>query len=248
MTENCLNCGHKLADGDIFCALCGQKHSKKSGTVREFLVDFLGDYFTFDSKIFRSLIPLVLKPGFLTTEYLNGKRVSYIPPLRLYIFISIIFFIIFKISNPFSGSVVDKENIMSQDMIDYYVDHHLHKVFFLLLPLFAFIIYLFYKKTEKNFLTHFIFSLHFHSFLFILLSSYVLITTYLTAKWYSFNNWLFVAVTLCFILYLYKSLSKVFKERSIKVILKVVGISFTYAILFLTSSILALNLYYHMKS
>jgi len=246
--KNCLNCEHKLDLDDVFCSHCGQKFSKKSGTVKDFLVDFLGDYFTFDSKIFRSLIPLVFKPGFLSTEYLIGKRVSYIPPLRLYIFISIIFFIVFKLSNPFSGTVLNKEQVMSQDMIDYFLDNHWHKVFFVLLPLFAFIVYLFYRKSEKNFLTHFIFSLHFHSFLFILLSAYVLTTTYLTSQLYFMNNVLFFAMVICFSIYLFRSLQVVFRESFIMVLLKLFGITLTYALVFLSATILALTTYYFIKS
>lgn len=54
--------------------------------------DFLGHYFTFDSKFFHSIVPLVIKPGFLSREYAKGRRVSYILPLRLYIFTTFIFF------------------------------------------------------------------------------------------------------------------------------------------------------------
>lgn len=56
--------------------------------------DFLGDYFTFDSKFFKSFIPLLAKPGFLTTEYNRGRRASYVLPLRLYFFTTIFFFFI----------------------------------------------------------------------------------------------------------------------------------------------------------
>jgi hypothetical protein len=55
---------------------------------------FLGDYFTFDSKIIRSAVPLLIEPGKLTQEYLQGRRARYIPPLRMFIFLSVIFFLV----------------------------------------------------------------------------------------------------------------------------------------------------------
>lgn len=56
--------------------------------------DFLGDYFTFDSKIFKSLWYLAAHPGYLTTEYNSGRRVNYIPPLRLLILLGVVFFLL----------------------------------------------------------------------------------------------------------------------------------------------------------
>ena len=246
--KTCLNCQYQLDEEAIYCARCGQKYNKQNGSVQGFFIDFLGDYFTFDSKIFRSIIPLILRPGFLTTEYLIGRRVRYIPPLRLYIFISIIFFLIFKFANPFSGTVMDQENMMSQDMIDYFVDNHWHKVFFVLLPLFAFIVYLFYRRVYNSYLPHFIFSLHFHSFLFILLSAYILITAYVTKDYYDLNQLLFLFIVTVYYIYLFFALKNVFKEKLVWVFLKLIGIGVTYTILNLAASILALTVYYQLKS
>ena len=54
--------------------------------------DFIDDYFTLDTKLFKSFIPLLLKPGFLTLEYFKGRRVGYVKPFRMYIITSIVFF------------------------------------------------------------------------------------------------------------------------------------------------------------
>lgn len=244
----CLNCGYELAEEAMYCAKCGQKYSEKNGTVQDFFVDFLGDYFTFDSKIFRSIIPLIIKPGFLTTEYLIGRRVRYIPPLRLYIFISIIFFLIFRFANPASGTMMDEENMMSQNMFDYFLNNHWHKVFFVLLPLFALIVFLFYRRVYKKYLPHFIFSLHFHSFLFILLSCYLLVTTYITQRFAELNLSIFFVFTIFCLLYLFFALKNVFKESLVWVCLKLIGIGIIYTFINLGASILALAVYYQLKS
>jgi hypothetical protein len=56
----------------------------------------LDDIFSFDSRASRTVIPLLTRPAFLTNEYFAGRRVHYVPPLRLYLFISIVFFITLK--------------------------------------------------------------------------------------------------------------------------------------------------------
>lgn len=87
----CENC-HAQVNGS-FCSQCGQS---VESTLRYFwsvLLHLLDDIFSFDSRASRTLKPLLLKPGFLTNEYIQGRRVHYVPPLKLYLFISIIFFI-----------------------------------------------------------------------------------------------------------------------------------------------------------
>ena len=143
---------------------------------------------------------------------------------------------------------MNQENMMTQDMIDYFVDNHWHKVFFVLLPLFALIVFLFYRKVYNNYLPHFIFSLHFHSFLFILLSGYVLITTYVTTAYYEVNQILFLVFILLYYVYLFFALKNVFKERLFSVILKLIGIGFVYTIVFFSATILALTVYFELKS
>ncbi|NQU67884.1 MAG: DUF3667 domain-containing protein [Candidatus Marinimicrobia bacterium] len=102
-TSTCLNCGQQIADMN-YCPECGQANTSKRISLRQLFSDFFGDYFTFDSKIFRSLLPLVFKPGFLTREYTEGKRNAYILPFRLYIFVTFIFFLVLAVSHQVDGS------------------------------------------------------------------------------------------------------------------------------------------------
>ena len=101
-SDHCLNCGNPIADAN-YCPHCGQINTHKRVSVKDILRDFFGDYFTFDSKFFRSLIPLLLKPGFLTREYVDGRRVSYIFPLRLYLFTTSVFFFVVAVNTKFDA-------------------------------------------------------------------------------------------------------------------------------------------------
>ncbi|MEW6990794.1 DUF3667 domain-containing protein [Colwelliaceae bacterium 6441] len=92
--KTCENC-HAKVQG-MYCSQCGQS---VESTLRYFwsvILHLLDDIFSFDSRASRTLFPLIFKPGFLTNEYIIGRRVHYVPPLRLYLFVSIIFFLSLK--------------------------------------------------------------------------------------------------------------------------------------------------------
>jgi hypothetical protein len=88
----CGNCGNEL-EGP-FCGVCGQPEKSMIRFFGSVLMHFLDDVFGFDSRAGRTLFPLIFRPGFLTNEYIKGRRVHYVPPVRLYLFISIIFFLV----------------------------------------------------------------------------------------------------------------------------------------------------------
>lgn len=93
-TATCDNC-HSPINGP-FCSNCGQAVESTLKYFWTVILHLLDDIFSFDSRASRTLFPLLFKPGFLTKEYFSGRRVHYVPPLRLYLFISIIFFLSLK--------------------------------------------------------------------------------------------------------------------------------------------------------
>ena len=92
--KHCENCKAVLTGP--FCANCGQEADSTLKYFWVVILHLLDDIFSFDSRASRTLIPLIAKPAFLTQEYFAGRRVHYVPPLRLYLFISIVFFITLK--------------------------------------------------------------------------------------------------------------------------------------------------------
>ncbi len=93
VNEFCLNCGTPLQDQ--FCHHCGQKDIPSRQTMRELIENFIGSFYSFESKFFRTVRYLLFKPGFLPKEYTAGKRESYYHPARAYVFISFVFFLLF---------------------------------------------------------------------------------------------------------------------------------------------------------
>jgi Protein of unknown function (DUF3667) len=107
-TEHCLNCGEQIQDHN-YCPHCGQLNTNKHVSVSHFFRDFAGEFFTFDSKFFKSFGPLLLQPGHLTNEYSMGRRVRYILPLRLYIFVTFLFFFMLSVNSSLIN--VDSDDI-----------------------------------------------------------------------------------------------------------------------------------------
>lgn len=88
----CLNCGAEVKGR--YCPDCGQENREPRESFTELVYHFLSDFTSFDSKIFITLKDLMFQPGFLTKEYLAGRRQRYLHPIRMYIFVSFIYFFV----------------------------------------------------------------------------------------------------------------------------------------------------------
>lgn len=89
--KNCLNCGATVEDR--YCSHCGQENIVVKESFGHLLRHFFEDVTHYDSKFFVTIKDLLFKPGFLTKEYLSGKRASYLHPIRMYVFISFLYFL-----------------------------------------------------------------------------------------------------------------------------------------------------------
>ena len=91
--NDCLNCG-AIVHGR-YCHVCGQENKVPRENFWDLVIHFFYDITHFDSKFFDTIKYLLGKPGFLPQEYIKGRRVSYLNPIRMYIFTSAFFFLIF---------------------------------------------------------------------------------------------------------------------------------------------------------
>jgi len=90
--EVCLNCDTALSGQ--YCGNCGQRATSRLISVWELLRDAFGDLLELDSRLWRTLIPLAVRPGQLTLDYLEGRRARFMPPFRMYLVLSIVFFLV----------------------------------------------------------------------------------------------------------------------------------------------------------
>ena len=91
--KTCDNC-HTVLHG-AFCHQCGQEKKSYIRNVSGVITEFFGEFSNWDTRVWQTLIPLWFRPGYLSRRYVVGHRVPYVPPLRLYLFTSIITFLIF---------------------------------------------------------------------------------------------------------------------------------------------------------
>ncbi len=222
----CKNCEIKLEKDFKFCPNCGQEHKDKVVHFKQFILDFLGDYFTFDSLIIRSVKPLLFNPGFLTNEFLAGRRVRYIPPLRMFIFISIIFVLVL---GPVDKTI-DIERSEEAEFLDSFFNVWFPRLFFLLLPLFALFLYVLFRKPGRFYLTHFIFSVHFHAFIFVLLTVMVVLIDYIFPSSVFLSQWSLLITMFLLELYLLIALKRVYGQRWITTVFKLIVLNAVYII------------------
>ncbi len=88
----CLNCGEPVSL--TYCPRCGQEAKDYTAALRPLLAEALAEWVSWDSKLLRTLLPLLFKPGLLTREYNAGRRVRYLSPLKMYLVISALFFLV----------------------------------------------------------------------------------------------------------------------------------------------------------
>ncbi len=106
--KTCLNCRHVV--DNRFCPNCGQENTDTRKTFHHLFVHFFEDLTHYESSFWKTIRNLIFKPASLTKEYLSGKRMSYLAPIRLYIFISFITFFIIAVLPDGEGERISTTN------------------------------------------------------------------------------------------------------------------------------------------
>jgi hypothetical protein len=97
--KNCLNCGARVEER--YCSHCGQENVEIRESFGHLISHLISDLTHYDSKLFTTLKDLLFKPGFLTNEYLAGRRITYLHPIRMYVFVSFLYFLVILSFNNF---------------------------------------------------------------------------------------------------------------------------------------------------
>lgn len=228
----CQNC--ETSTTGNYCPECGQDCRDHRVGLRLLMGGLWNDLFTFDNRFWRSFVILLCKPGELTMRYMGGKRVRYIPPLRMYIFVSIIFFFVLSATtrngqnveidsddenqasevialadslssesaenaggnNTVNGTTFGQNFELDKDDLLATMFNLAPKGMFLLLPVFAALLALIYRRSKCLFVEHFIFSLHFHTLVFVALIVTMLVPWdwFVIVAWVGFNTYLYLAM------------------------------------------------------
>lgn len=169
----CLNCETQVSGK--YCSNCGQKFQPTKLPLRIYLEDSVETLFNVDNRVFKTLKDLFLKPGKVTKDYIEGNRASYLPPLRIYISISFIYFLLAALSDSnqvFFINFGEDTTGMSE------IAEKIQFALFFMVPYMALLIQLFYRKRKAFYVEYLIFAMHIHSIWFVLLCI-ELLTVYL---------------------------------------------------------------------
>ncbi|HET6148032.1 MAG TPA: DUF3667 domain-containing protein [Polyangia bacterium] len=319
----CRNCGTLVSDR--YCPHCGQSVHDHAKSVGHFFEELLEGFLHLDSRLVRTVRVLFLAPGQMTADYNEGKRAAYVPPVRLYLFVSVLFFVTLAMTgvglvaiawrapgslggiwitvdepesdladqsqggedvnqrHPTGGGSVassiralkaipdfrffvdldqwktnDREaaqlmvKVAEQtnsprwivriahgiatgserpDEFNHLFSGHLNKLILLMMPLFALMLAVLYWRQHRYFVEHVTFSIHFHSFIFVVLVLVTLIQrlagTPLTGH-PKVAAWLLAG----FGAYLLLSMKRVYGQGWIRTTVKFLLVSMTYFVLF----------------
>jgi len=199
----CPNCGAALSGP--YCSSCGQRQVDLDRPIRELSGEVMESFLSFDARIFHTLWPLISRPGWLTVEFLAGRRVRYIHPFKLYFAFSVLLFLALAFSGymavrvgstddqvvtglrietseeeedgetaaeseepSFLGRLFEPVGELAEDdpdRLNQIFTDRLAKSIILLVPIFAVLLRVLYRR--RRYVAHLVFSLHLHSFAFL---------------------------------------------------------------------------------
>ncbi len=302
-TNCCLNCNHTLSEVYNFCPHCGQENNDHRVSFGIFIGDFLSNYFSFDTRIGRSIQPFFLRPGYLTNQFNEGKRMRYVHPLRLYLIVSIFFFFVATLlvqrnleevslvpdavmrdeaieedTTVISGwnrtlDVMRNADLSDQVALDSlrnigfvqgdlenqelmnrlfhqfrkvvnndvslfsgYLMQNLPVMMFIVLPLLALVIKLFYIRRNFFYVHHLVHVLHLHAFTFLVFGLYLLILIIFDAR-ETTPDGVSSGILLLLMGYSFLSFLKVYRQRWPKTLLKFFLLANVYLILLVVAAL-----------
>lgn len=300
-STECPNCHTIFADDHSnYCANCGQENHTHKLPVKHFAIELVESLTHFDTKVLASLKDLVLYPGLVIQKFNDNKRVRYVPPIRLYAFMSFIFFLIWTtlttkevevesnliknttnkghkgsinifhkttvdsstmqvlvrlptLTNAAIDSVLYKKNIQTDwintrflnsivrlekgeltllDLYSRFIKYSSYAIF-ILMPIFALLLMLFYRKRNYFYSEFLVFSIYYHTLIF---GVFILLIILKLLMKINIIPFLLLSV-LC---YLGLALRRVFMDSILMTILKTVLLSITYLSLLILSSVILL--------
>jgi Protein of unknown function (DUF3667) len=178
--SECANCGERL--GGAFCHTCGQKATRTDIRLFDLFHEAFHEFAHVDGKTLRTLRLLVTGPGKLTTEFLAGRRTRYIKPLRLYLTCSIVFFALTALvpdtslrvirmtyraspgEAPLDPATQRQWEETSSARASRAIVHDLPRAMFVLMPFFAVLTWVLYRRARPFYVAHLYYSIHFHAF------------------------------------------------------------------------------------
>ncbi|PWK19011.1 DUF3667 domain-containing protein [Xanthomarina spongicola] len=222
----CKNCNSEISGS--YCSSCGQRTTIHKVTFKETFQDFMDVVFSINSPLFLTLKLLVINPGKLFNEYLNGKRKTYYRPVPFFILTTIVFVLIRVLLDydPMENMVVVGNESMDQSLINnagIFMAKNINNIIFTFVFSFAIFVKLFFYK-KYTFAEYLAVS-------FYVIGFYIIITTILMfGLQYAGAQYRMVPFIILFFYMIYV-LTSLFKKNKVLTILKTVFV-FLFSIFF----------------
>ena len=235
-TRLCPECG--TPGVGEYCHNCGEQMEMHLFSVKHYIKEVFHEFAVFDTKFFRTVPALLFKPGFLSREYIAGRRKRYLSPARLY---TLVAFVSFFALGYYGRNWIEAE--LQKDIASHGEFHvqwenltgkeasHVAEIwlkfiievspYVLLLgstPIFALSLKILYWKRHILYAEHLVFSFHFYAFSLIVLIGSLFIPSY---------YWLLIALGL-FLMYLYIALKRFYSDRGFPLIARLIGCTVAY--------------------
>ena len=163
----CKNCDTPIEAR--FCPQCGQEDIELERPLSELIGETVREAFDVDGRVARTLWTLIRRPGVLTSEFLAGRRRLYSPPFRLYLVVSVLFFMLAAWVAG-QGTLLSEGQTLEADADGQarLIADYVPRLMFFLLPAFALLSKVAFR--ERFYFDHLIHSLHLHSVAYIILA------------------------------------------------------------------------------
>ena len=211
---NCLNCGSNLGITQQYCATCGQKAETHRLSLHEIGHDALHHLTHADKSIINLLRQLAVRPGVVAREYVAGKRVKYFKPVNFFLIVGgILVFMTtyFHLANDTAIRKIKQAATHAKDPVEqkqlyaqvertttatHYMSKYANVMNMLVTPLFAFILWLFYRKAGYSFIEHLVANLYIISF--TMLCYALLVVPWQKLLAINLTGWLFLIAFIIF--------------------------------------------------
>jgi hypothetical protein len=222
--RHCPDCG--TAGTGTYCSACGEVMGPALPPVHHYLKEFVHDLLALDSKLVRTVPALLFRPGFLTTEYLAGRRKRFFIPSRLYLLTAFLVFLVLAsylhkqfalLSSPpviagghvtnfqysFNGVKGEEGKRVAERLIALSITVSPYVILLGSTPIFALILKLLYRKKKKLYVEHLVFAFHFFAFALVVLVAGIVVDT----------QYGFLMGIVLFFVYLFLALKRVYADH-----------------------------------
>ena len=251
-STRCRNCEAVLTGP--YCSQCGQRDIDYHQSIGTVFRDFLDSFLAFDGKVIQTLWLLLSRPGELTLRFLQGQQIRFLNPIRVYVSISLVFFLVLHFAKPTSTVLVlkgdspaghydnaapnEQEAAADQQFGSHLVAEFVERLQWMILicvPIYAGLLKLIYLRNGRPYLAHLVFAFHLHSAFFVCALVQTLLGAISSAPHLGWIKWAVGLLDLWLAVYLFLAQQRVYGQSWGTTAMKFLGLYIAYAVVLIVA-------------